>query len=140
MAHGPLAHQLAPQSRSAIRPDNVRLALYAREQELAVLHEELVIYPDLAAPSGGAQIADHIPVQGGMILAAGLGVAVAQRQMHRAANLFVEENVADTTRDTGIVAERKFAQVARAAVQLEHLPQKGLPLRPRCLHHTPLRE
>src|SRR5579885_2657888 len=45
--------------------------------QLAILQEEDVIYVDLAAARWLAQVADHIPVQRGDVLAAGLGIAVA---------------------------------------------------------------
>src|SRR5690348_3269965 len=124
-----LSHALS-KNRALLRP----------EHQLAVLQEQRVIHPYLAAAGRRAQIAYHVPVQRRDILAARLWIAVAQRHVDRPADLLVVEDVADAARDAEIVAEGELAEVARPVIQRELRIQELLPLRRRRLHHTPMLE
>ena len=90
------------------------------------LPDELAVRVDLALR---AQVADHVPVEPGRVLAAGLGEARAEREVHRAADLLVEEDVAREAVDLVVQAERDLAEDARAVVHVEQRAQVVLAAR-----------
>jgi len=62
----------------------------AVEDELAVSRDHFAVDGDRAARP---QVADHVPVQAGLVVVAGLGVALADGGVERAADLLVEQRV-----------------------------------------------
>src|SRR5215218_9484839 len=76
-----------------------------------------------------AQIADEIPVQRGGVLAAELLEARAERDVHRAADLLVEERVVGEAVDLVVESEGDLAEPAGALVdvqqRLEELEPRG---------------
>src|SRR5262245_54185078 len=76
-----------------------------------------------------AQVADEIPVERGLHLAAGLRLRGAGRRLHGPPDLLVEERVAGELGDGVVHPERELAGPARAVVEREHLPEEGLALR-----------
>ncbi len=76
------------------------------DQNITIFQEERIVYPDFALC---AQIADHVPVEGGLIDAAGLGIAIAQSEMDGAAHLLVEERIACGARHLFVVAKGELA-------------------------------
>src|SRR3954467_12299978 len=78
-----------PQSRSG-------LTRVSSDEELAVFLQLLSVDGDRAAL---AQVADHVPVDGRVVRAAGLRVAGADREVERAADLLVEQHLLRAGRD-----------------------------------------
>src|SRR6266851_5433602 len=72
------------------------------DDELPVFTEEFAIDAHFAA---AAQVAYHVPVQGGLVEAAGLWDATAQGQVDSAAYFFVEEGIFDRAIDVFVVAK-----------------------------------
>src|SRR5688572_7413200 len=74
---------------------------------------ELPVHVDLHAVDldvpAAAQVADHVPVQARAVLVPRLGIALAQREMDGAADLFVEEGVFRVARDAVVRADRALA-------------------------------
>src|SRR5204863_8318024 len=56
-----------------------------------------------------AEVDDHVPVEAGLVVVAGLGVAGAQREVAGAADLFVEEGGAGVLLDVVVGADRALA-------------------------------
>src|SRR5690348_18070530 len=96
----------------------------SERQEASVPVDELAVRVDLAAR---AEVADHVPVQRRAVRAAALGIRGAEREMHRPADLLVEEDVAREDGDGVVEAERELPYAARAVVERDHLLQEVLP-------------
>ena len=62
----------------------------------------------------------------GLVRAAGLGVAVADREVDGAADLLVEEDRADRAVDAEVGADAELAEEARAGVRVERGLQVGV--------------
>src|SRR5579871_1894913 len=60
--------------------------------------------------------------------------------MHRAADLLVEERVANAVRHARVVAEGELAEETRARVQFKHAVEECLSLARRCLDYFALAE
>src|SRR5213083_2417087 len=82
-------------------------------EEAARLPDELAVGVDLAVL---AEVADHVPVQRRLVRAAELLERGAERNVHRPADLLVEERVAGEAVDLVVEAERDLAEPARAVV------------------------
>jgi 16S rRNA (adenine(1408)-N(1))-methyltransferase len=93
----------------------------ASDEESAVPQKRFAVDRRFA---GLTQVADHVPMDGRAVQAAGVGVAGAERHVDRAADLLVEEDVFGEARDAEIRAEGEFAEAARAGVGVERLNQK----------------
>src|SRR3954464_15146295 len=99
--------------------------------ETALHHEATVDLEVLAVdrdPAALAQVAHHVPVDGGVVYAAGLGVGLADRHVDRAADLLVEQDLARAGGDAVVGPDAELAQAAGAVVCVEHLDQIGLTL------------
>ena len=68
-----------------------------------------------------ADVADQIPVDCGAVSAAAVWVARTDRHVHRAADLFVEQDVAGEASDIHIRAEGELAKEPRARIGVERL-------------------
>ena len=75
--------------------------------------------PSAVMPAAAAQVADEVPVQRGLVLAAGLGVRAAEREVDGAADLLVEEDRADRALDAEVRADAELAEEPRAGVGRE---------------------
>src|SRR6266446_208438 len=75
-------------------------------QKLPVAIDELAVRIDLAA---GAEVADQVPVERRAVEAARLRIRGSEREVHRPADLLVEERVAREHRHGLVHAERKLA-------------------------------
>src|SRR3954452_10232244 len=73
-----------------------------------------------------AQVADEIPVPSALVAPAGLRVRAAQREVHGAADLLVEEDRADRAVDAEVRPDADLAQAPRARVGVERLAQVAL--------------
>src|SRR5215211_6536994 len=93
------------------------------DDEPPVLLEDLAVDGD---PAALAQIADHVAVDGALVDAARLGIALADREVDRAADLLVEQDVARSAVDPVVGADPQLAQPPRAVVGVEQLVQEGL--------------
>ena len=93
--------------------------------ELAVLLEDLAVDVDRAAV---AQVLDHVPVQGGLVAAAGFRIGLAEGEVDAAADLFVEQDVLDELLDAVVGANAELAEPPRAVVHVEHRAQELLVL------------
>src|SRR5258705_1573120 len=91
---------------------------------MSCLPHELAVGVDLPIR---AEVADHVPVQTGLVLAAQLLEARAECEMHGAAYLLVEEDVARETVDLVIKPEGRLAEDARARVHLEQRLEERVP-------------
>src|SRR5581483_351741 len=89
-------------------------------EEAARLPDELAVGVDLAVL---AEIADQVPVERRPVLASRLGEPGAERDVDRAADLLVEEDVARKAVDLVVEPERALAEVARLAVHVEQRVQ-----------------
>src|SRR2546423_3865092 len=85
-------------------------------QERTGLPHELAVRIDLAFL---AEVADHVPVQAGAVLAAGLREAGAERDVDRAADLLVEEDVPREAVDLVVEAERALPEEPRLGVHVQ---------------------
>lgn len=78
MSDGAQRRELTDEARRLLcSTQSESLSLLWLEHELAVLEEEGVVHVDFATTGSGAQVADHVPMKGGDVFAAGLGIAVA---------------------------------------------------------------
>src|SRR6187431_2231253 len=89
------------------------------------LPHELAVGVDLTIR---AEVADHVPVQTGVVPAAELLEARAQCEVHRAADLLVEEDVACEAVDLVVQPERGFAEDARPFVHVEEGLKERVPV------------
>jgi hypothetical protein len=85
-------------------------------REAPVLLEDLAVRVQHAA---GAEVADEVPVQGGDVRAAGLGVRPADGGVDGAADLLVEEDHADRAVDAEVRADADLAEEPRPVVRRE---------------------
>src|SRR5215218_3419989 len=85
-------------------------------QEAPGLPDQLSVGIDLALR---AKVADHVPVQPGRVRAAGLRKGRAEREVHRPADLLVEEDVAGEAVDLVVEPESDLAEDASAFVHIE---------------------
>src|SRR3954453_5375118 len=92
-------------------------------QKTARLPDKLAVGANPAIP---AQIADQIEVQRRAVEAAEILEAHAEREVHGAADLLVEEDVAPEAVDLVVEAERDPADAVRSLFHLEHRLQVGL--------------
>src|SRR6476661_8022496 len=92
---------------------------------MSCLPHELTVGVDLAIL---AEVADHVPVQTGFVPAAELLEARAECEVHRAADLLVEENVACEAVDLVVQPERGFAEDARPLVHVEERLKERVPV------------
>src|SRR4051794_12220397 len=90
------------------------------DHELAVALQLLAVDRDRAAP---AQVADEVPVHGGLVHAATLRVARADRHVDGAAELLVEQHLLGRLGDAVVRADAELAQATRAIIRVEHLVQ-----------------
>ena len=72
------------------------------------------------AATGFPQVANHIPVQAGIVEAAGFGVGGADSGVAGAADFFIEECVLGVLLDVEIGADGDFAQAAGTGVLIQH--------------------
>src|SRR3954469_22795727 len=96
----------------------VRLAYGASDHEPAVALQLLAVDGDRAAL---AQVADHVPVDRGVVHAPGLGVARAERQVEGAADLLVEQYLLRPGLDPVVSADPELPEAACARVGVERL-------------------
>src|SRR5215210_4855309 len=90
-------------------------------QEPSLLPDQLALRVDLAV---GAQVADQVPVQLRLVPAAELREAGAERDVDRAADLLVEEDVPREAVDLVVEPEGQLAENACAGVHLEQRAEK----------------
>ena len=76
-----------------------------------------------AQPPALPQVADHVPVDGRLVHAAGLGIRAPDREVHGAADLLVEQDRPDRAVDAEVRADPDLAQPRRASVGGERLAQ-----------------
>src|SRR3990170_1917985 len=93
-------------------------------EEASGLPDELAVRIDLAVL---AQVADEIPVEARHVQTARLGECRSEREVHRAADLLVEEDVPGVPVDLVVEAEGSLAEHARA-FDLEERLQVGVAL------------
>src|SRR5918997_6100504 len=84
--------------------------------ERAVLLNDLAVGRQAAAMP---QVADHVPVDGALVRAAGLRVRAADREVHGAADLLVEQDRPDRAVDAAVRADADLAEAAGAGVRVE---------------------
>src|SRR3954451_18932252 len=70
-----------------------------------------------------AQVADEVPVNSGLVDAAGLGIGAAEREVDGAADLLVEQDRADRAVDPAVRADADLAEAARARIGRERALQ-----------------
>ena len=93
---------------------------YCLDDEFAVAVEELTIHPYFPALP---QIAHHVPVNGGLVLGARLGIACPQRHMEATPDFLIEEYLAGELLYTLVGANGEFAQIARTFICIECFEQ-----------------
>src|SRR5437870_13536855 len=101
------------------------------------LPDQLAIGVDLAVL---AQVADHVPVQRRLVGAAELLERGTERDVHRPADLLVEERVAGEAVDLVVEPERNLAEPARTVVEVEHRVEERRALASLGLHDPALLE
>src|SRR5437764_555846 len=107
-------HESAPAvSRSPRRSD----------QPATVLLHDFAVAQELPAR---AQVLDHVPVDDALVLAAERREAGADREMHRAVDLLVEQRVLHVALDAGVAADPELAEDAGAVVAVERLEEDVL--------------
>src|SRR5438067_1250981 len=85
-------------------------------EQMQARADELAVGVDLPFP---AEVADQVEVQGRAVEATEVLEPHSEREVHRAADLLVEEDVAREAVDLVVEAERNLADAARAVVELE---------------------
>src|SRR2546426_9842909 len=93
-------------------------------QELTRLPHELAVGVDLAIR---AEVADHVPMQARLVAAAELLEAGPEREVHRAADLLVEQDVAREAVDLIVETEGGLTEDAGALVHVEERLQIVVP-------------
>src|SRR3954453_6151122 len=88
------------------------------DYELAVSLQLFAVDRDRAA---AAEVAHEVPVHGGFVHPAALGVARADRHVHGAAELLVEQHLLGRLGDAVVRPDAELAEPARAGVGVEHL-------------------
>src|SRR3712207_4620848 len=94
-------------------------------KERAILRYKLAVGVDLPVI---AQVADQIPVHARVVLPAGLLLGAPDRQVHRAAELLVEEDVLGRPAYAVVGPDAELAQVSRPLVRAEHGLEELIPL------------
>src|SRR3954447_16462791 len=94
------------------------------DDELAVALELLPVHDD---GSAAAEVEHHVPVHRRVVLAARLRIARADRHVHRAADLLVEEDLLRAGGDAVVRADAELAKAAGAVVGVKHLDEEVLP-------------
>src|SRR5438034_6994584 len=89
------------------------------------LPDELAVGVDLPIR---AEVADHVPVQTGLVPAAELLEARAECEVHRAADLLVEEDVAREAVDLVVQPERSLTKNARPRVHVDERLEERVPV------------
>src|SRR5438034_10728741 len=106
-------------------------------EEPPCLPDQLAVGVDLAVL---AEVADHVPVQRRLVGAAEVLEGSAERDVHRPADLLVEERVAGEAVDLVVEPERDLAETASAVVEVEHRVEKRPALAGLGLHDPTLLE
>src|SRR5256885_7245608 len=106
-------------------------------EEAAVLPDQLTVGVDLPF---AAQVADQVEVQRRAVAPAEDLEAHAEREVNRAADLLVEEDVAGEAVDLVVEAERELADPARSFVHLEQRREIRLAFRRLGGDHTAVLE
>src|SRR5450756_1038869 len=91
-------------------------ALQIFGQEEAVFADEFAVEPDFAAAPFFALDEHHVPVDGALVAIAAILVRLARREVQRAGDLLIEEDVAHGALNVRIEAEGKFPDVAGAGI------------------------
>src|SRR5215211_3436699 len=112
-------------------PESTRGYLRGLYEEPAVSLQLLAVHRDRAAL---AQVADHVPVDRRVVAAAGLGIAHADREVHGAADLLVEQDLLGAGGDAVVRADPELAEALGAVIGVEHLVQEGLAALGRGVH------
>ena len=86
-----------------------------------IFPDQFTIKPNLAAAPFLALDEHHVPVDGGTIAVIALLISLTRREVQRAANFFIEQNIAHRVHHIRIEPERKLADVARAGIGIENL-------------------
>src|SRR5258708_376737 len=79
-------------------------------QPLSVLHDNAAVSGDW---SGGWGVDDRVPVQGRLVRPAGLGIALAQREVDCATDLLVVKDASGKAVDAAVQAEPQLTQAPR---------------------------
>src|SRR6478735_1580200 len=85
-----------------------------------------------------ANVADHVPVDGGLVGAAGVGVAGAEGHVDGAPDFLVKQDLLGELGDAEVGAEGEFAETASAQVAIEHRQQVVLILGGGCVDDQPI--
>src|SRR3712207_6523876 len=93
--------------------------------ERAVLLYELAVGVELAT---FAQVTDQVPVHARVVLPSGLLVGAPDREVHRAAELLVEEDVLRRPADAVVGPDAELPEIPRPLVRVEHGVEELLPL------------
>jgi hypothetical protein len=89
----------------------------------SVLADQFAVEPHLAAAPFLALDQHHVPVDRALVAVAAILVSLARREVQRAGDFLVEQDVAHRIQNVRIEAERKFADVTRAGVRVQNLIQ-----------------
>ena len=76
-----------------------------------------------------SRVDDQVPVQGRIVDAAGLGIALAEREVDGPADLFIVEDAAGEAIDAAVEPQSQLAQPPGAGVEVEHRQQVVFTLR-----------
>ena len=94
-----------------------------RQGEQAVLADQDIVEPDLAAAVFRSLDLDQIPVDGGFIAVRRVIIAGAGCEMERSADFLVKQRIAERFADQRIETDGKFADIAGARIAVENLVQ-----------------
>ena len=86
-----------------------------------------VIQVDLSLP---AQIFYDVPVDGGLVCSAGVGISASQGNVDGASDLFIQQNVPAKVLDLGVGAERKLTDTAGTWIPFPISLRGALMIRP----------
>src|SRR5262245_11734303 len=116
---------MRPPSTTARAPPLARDAARPLDDELPVALQCLSVHLDLPTLP---QVADHVPVDGGLVEAARLGIRAADGEVDGATDLLVEQDLPGAVGDAVVGPDPELAEAARAIVGVEHLDEELLAL------------
>ena len=89
-------------------------------QPMSVFHHDPAVGRD---PAVCSRVDDQVPVQGGIVDAPGLGVALAEGEMDGPADLLVVEDAPGEAIDAAVEPQPQLAEPPGAGVEIEHRQQ-----------------
>lgn len=92
------------------------------DEPFSVFEDEATIGEDASL---GAEVEDEVPVEGGCVDPAGLGVGLSEREVDGAADFLVVEDASGESVDAGVESDAELADSTGSGVEFEHGAEVG---------------